>query len=112
MTRDENLVAVIVRPRRVLYGRGGAVHYPGEVLNVTEDDYAPLSARRVVSLASPENVAAIRDAIAKALPTPGYVRAEHDDTTADPADPRDVARRSTAAKPKARRSPRRPASSA
>jgi len=97
MPRDEQLVEVIVRPRCRLW-RGGAVHLPGARLNVTDDEYMALASRRVVSLASDENVAAIGEAIAKGLPIPGYVVAE--DAQDDVTDPAAVARRASAARVK------------
>jgi hypothetical protein len=47
--------------------------------------------RRVVSLATPENVSAIDHAIAKGLPIPGYVVAE--DGESDVTNPAAVAQR-------------------
>jgi hypothetical protein len=72
---NADLVEVIVRPRCRLRGDGGAVHLPGARLKVTDDEYAALARRRVVRLASAENVAAI-DAIARGLPVPGYTLAD------------------------------------
>lgn len=108
MPRDEQLVEVIVRPRRVLW-HGGGVHYPGARVRVTEDEYAALTARRIVSIATDENASAIDDAVARRLPIPGYVRAEHADPNADPADPADVGRRASNARQRAETKPERPA---
>jgi hypothetical protein len=84
----------------VASGAPGPVHLPGTRLKVTDDEYAAFSRRRVASLASPENVAAIDDAIAKRLPIAGYVVTE--DAVVDVTDPAQVARRASDARSRQR----------
>jgi hypothetical protein len=59
----------LVDRRDVWYGEG--VYSPGARLAVAEDEVDALLAQRVVRIATPENAAAIDEAIDKGLPIPG-----------------------------------------
>lgn len=62
----DDLVEVIVRPRRRLWHRG-RTHLPGARLFVTEDEYGALVGR-AVRLATDDAVAAVAEAIARGYP--------------------------------------------
>jgi hypothetical protein len=73
----------IVCPRRVLW-HAGAVHLSGARLTLADEDFDALHTDGIVALATPENVAAVVEAIEQGLPVPDYVAAGPDDTMADP----------------------------
>lgn len=70
MLIDDDLVEVIVLPRRRLY-RGGEVYLPGARFKVTDDEYGNLRRNRdapAVAYADPKTVAIVEDAIRRGLP--------------------------------------------
>jgi hypothetical protein len=107
MARDEDLVEVIVRPRRSLW-HGGAVHLPGDVIALPADDADVFASRLVVRYASPSAIEDVRAAIARGGLDLYAEATEADFAALDPddrdrSDPQAVRR-----KRPTRRSPRRP----
>jgi hypothetical protein len=67
-----DLVEVIIRPRHRLW-HGGAVHLPGSRLSLPDDaDLDALYVSGVIAHATPDEVAAIEDAVTRRLPAAGY----------------------------------------
>jgi hypothetical protein len=103
---DDNLVEVVILPRRRLRGDGGEVHLPGDVIRIDEDAADMLNARGVVAYAlNPSTVARVRSE--RRIPATEADFAALDPDDRDLSDPVQVARRASgrraaARKPRAR----------